>query len=283
MTWHQQEGMLLCHYCGYSIPLPKVCPSCGSRAIKHFGAGTEKVEEEVQRRFPAVKTARMDADTTRSKDAHEKLYRSFLNGESQVLIGTQMIAKGLDFPGVTLVGVVSADMTLNLPDYRSAERTFQLITQAAGRAGRAARDGRVIVQTYDPDHYAIRLSAAQDYRAFYLQESKYRKMALYPPFTRIMRIVYSAGTLQDAEQAARAGELALNQYLDDAQMRPNLIQMRALEAPIKLLRGEARWQIFIKLYYKGDAQALSQFMQGLADNAPDGVRAEFESNPNNLY
>src|SRR5699024_1409840 len=138
--------------------------------------------EEARRRFPEARVVRMDVDTTREKNAHEKILSRFRSGEANVLIGTQMIAKGLDFPNVTLVGVVAADMSLNLPDYRSVERTFQLITQMAGRAGRADKPGRVIVQTYEPEHYGIRLAAAQDFRAFYRRESAYRRSALYPPF-----------------------------------------------------------------------------------------------------
>ena len=166
-TYHQAENVLRCHYCGREIPPPKTCPQCGSRYIKYFGAGTQKVLEEVARLFPDARTVRVDVDTTREKDAHEKLLERFRSGDANVMIGTQMIAKGLDFPHVTLVGVVAADMTLNLPDYRSVERTFQLITQVAGRAGRAEDPGRVIVQTYEPDHYGIQLAARQDYRAFY--------------------------------------------------------------------------------------------------------------------
>ena len=159
------------------------------------------VVEEVARQFPDAKCLRMDLDTTRGKDAHRKILDSFREGEADVLVGTQMIAKGLDFPEVTLVGVVAADMSLNLPDYRSVERTFQLITQMAGRAGRAEHAGKVILQTYEPDHYGIKLAASQDFRAFYLRESAYRKSALYPPFTVIARIVFSSPD-EDAAKSA---------------------------------------------------------------------------------
>ena len=166
MTYHQWDDLLRCHYCGEVMQPPKTCPSCGSRYIKYFGAGTQKVEEEVRNLFPTVQVGRMDVDTTSTKDAHQKILETFRAGETRVLVGTQMIAKGLDFPNVTLVGVVAADLSLNLPDYRSTERTFQLLTQVAGRAGRAETPGRVAVQTYEPDHYAIQLAAKQDYRAF---------------------------------------------------------------------------------------------------------------------
>ena len=166
MTYHQAENALRCHYCGKTLPPPRKCPQCSSGYIKYFGAGTQKVQEEVRRLFPDARAVRMDVDTTREKDAHARILRRFALGEANVLVGTQMIAKGLDFPNVALVGVVAADLSLNLPDYRSVERTFQLVTQVAGRAGRAEVPGRVVVQTYDPDHYGIQLAAAQVYRAF---------------------------------------------------------------------------------------------------------------------
>ena len=217
------------------------------------------------------------------KNAHEKILNRFRSGEANLLIGTQMIAKGLDFPNVTLVGVVAADSTLNLPDYRSTERTFQLITQVAGRAGRAQKPGRVIVQTYDPDHYGVQLAAQQDYRAFYRKESAFRRSALYPPFTQIMRIVYSGKDLEKVQAAAKADEEGFKRFLEENNMRPDVVQMRALEAPITLLRGEHRWQLFLKMYFKGELNAACEEMQRMAGAAPDGVRAELEVNPTNMY
>ena len=283
MTYHQAENLLKCHYCGASMPPPKNCPQCGSGYIKYFGAGTQKVAEEARKLFPDARIVRMDVDTTREKNAHEKILGRFRSGEANVLIGTQMIAKGLDFPNVTLVGVIAADMTLNLPDYRSTERTFQLITQVAGRAGRADKPGRVIVQTYDPDHYGIRLAAAQDYRAFYHKESAFRRSALYPPFTQIVRIVYSGKLEGEVQKAAQADEAALNQWLDQKNMRADVVQLRCLQASISLLRGEHRWQLFLKIYFKGDLNAVCEKMQAMADAAPAGVRADLEVNPVNLF
>ncbi len=283
MTFHQAENALRCHYCGKILPPPKRCPQCGSGYIKYFGAGTQKVQEEVRRLFPDARVARMDVDTTRQKDAHARILERFRSGDANVLVGTQMIAKGLDFPGVALVGVVAADVSLNLPDFRSVERTFQLITQVAGRAGRADVPGRVVVQTYEPEHYGIRLAAAQDYRAFYTRESAYRRTAMYPPFTVIARVVYSAKDPAAAEAAARDALAKLGAYLDESGARAEVIQLAATEAPIKLLRGEARWQLIIKLYFKADIEAVATRMQALADEAPAGVRAELEINPNNLF
>ncbi len=282
MTYHQVENLLRCHYCGATRQPPQKCPQCGSGYIKFFGAGTQRVQEEMERLFPSVRTVRMDLDTTRQKDAHTRILERFRSGDAQALIGTQMIAKGLDFPNVTLVGVVAADTTLNLPDYRSTERTFQLITQVAGRAGRADRPGRVIVQTYDPDHYALQLAAKQDFRAFYNRETAFRRASLYPPFTVILRILFSAKSPETAQAAAEDAENRLNAFLDDGR-RQDVVQMRALEAPIRLLKGEARWQVFLKMSYKGDLDATEAFMQALADEPRDGVRAEMEVNPANMY
>ena len=282
MTWHQSEGVLKCHYCGKTLPPPKQCPNCGSAYIKYFGAGTQKVEEEVRRLFPDARVARMDIDITQAKDAHQRILDAIRAGDTNVLVGTQMIAKGLDFPNVTLVGVVAADMSLNLPDYRSVERTFQLITQVAGRAGRADNPGRVVVQTYDPDHYAIRLAAAQDYRAFYTRESQSRRTALYPPFTVLMRIVYASKDVDAAKAAAQADEARMGQWVEAQGFQAEVLQLRAVEAPIGMLRGEYRWQLFVKLYFKADTEAVAAHMQALAEAAPDGVRAELEVNPVNM-
>lgn len=283
MTYHQSENLLKCHYCGNTLPPPRACPQCGSAYIKYFGAGTQKVAEEVRKRFPEARIVRMDVDTTRGKDAHEKILSRFRSGEANVLVGTQMIAKGLDFPNVTLVGVVAADMTLNLPDYRSVERTFQLITQVAGRAGRGTQRGRVIVQTYDPSHYGIRLAANQDFRAFYRQESAFRKSALYPPYTQIVRIVYSGADEEKVSQAAQADEARLHAFMDQEGLRRDVVQLRSLQAPIALLRGAHRWQLFLKMYFKGDLSAVCARMQEMAAAAPEGVRAELEVNPVNLF
>ena len=282
MTYHQSEENLRCHYCGNTMPPPKKCPNCGSVYIKYFGAGTQKVEAEVARLFPKARVARMDIDTTQRKDAHQQILDAFRRGETNVLVGTQMIAKGLDFPNVTLVGVVAADMTLNLPDYRSVERTFQLITQVAGRAGRADLPGKVILQTYEPEHYGIRCAAAQDYRAFYTRESATRRLAMYPPFSVIMRVVFSSRSADAARDAAGAAEKALDAWVTEHGLRADVLQLRAAEAPIGLLRGEFRWHLYTKLFYRADAGAFAERLRGLAENAPEGVRGELEVNPVNM-
>lgn len=179
---------LVCHYCGYEQKKPAVCPECQSRYIAGFGIGTQKVEEQVKALFPEARVLRMDMDTTRNKDSHEKILSQFANGEADILVGTQMIVKGHDFSNVTLVGVIAADLTLFDNDYKSAERTFDLLTQAAGRAGRGRLKGDVVIQTYAPEHYAIKAAAKQDYQAFYEEEKAYRSLLAYPPFCHMLAV-----------------------------------------------------------------------------------------------
>ena len=181
-----------CHYCGYERPKLTVCPECGSRYIGEFRAGTQQIEDIVKAQFPGTKVLRMDMDTTRQKDAHERILSAFANEEADVLVGTQMIVKGHDFPNVTLVGVLAADMSLYTSDYRSGERTFQLLTQAAGRAGRGERPGTAVIQTYAPEHYAIQTAAAQDYDAFYEEEIRYRELMGYPPAEHLLAVLASS-------------------------------------------------------------------------------------------
>ena len=188
-----RDGKMRCHYCGYEQPKITACPECGSHYIGEFRAGTQQIEEIVHEIFPRARVLRMDMDTTRRKDSHEKILSAFANEEADVLVGTQMIVKGHDFPNVTLVGVLAADMSLYTGDYRSGERTFQLLTQAAGRAGRGERPGQAVIQTYDPSHYAIETAAAQDYEAFYEEEIRYRELMGYPPAEQLLAVLISGG------------------------------------------------------------------------------------------
>lgn len=191
LTLHR-DGRLVCHYCGYTIPMMKKCPSCGSPYIANFGVGTQKLETMTKKMFPAARIMRMDADTTSKKGSHEEILEAFSRGEADILIGTQMIVKGHDFANVTLVGIMAADLSLHTPDYRCAERTFQLLTQAAGRAGRGRLAGNVVIQTYSPDHYSIQAAVDQDYEAFYAKEMMYRKMMNYPPACRMSAILFAS-------------------------------------------------------------------------------------------
>lgn len=198
------NGMLKCHYCGYETRAVSTCPSCGSPYIGGFKAGTQKIEEIVAKQFPMAKILRMDYDTTRSKDSYEQILSAFANEEADILIGTQMIVKGHDFPGVTLVGILAADLSLGVSDYRAAERTFQLLTQAAGRAGRGRLPGEVIIQTYQPDHFAIQTAKNQDYEAFYAQEIAYRKLMCYPPVWNLLLLAITSPKEEEAISASIA-------------------------------------------------------------------------------
>lgn len=196
-------GRLVCHYCGYSQAKPEACPECGSRYISGFKAGTQQIEERLHSQFPQARTLRMDADTTRTKDSYERILSAFSNKEADVLIGTQMIVKGHDFPGVTLVGILAADLSLNVGDYRSGERTFQLLTQAVGRAGRGVLPGEAVIQTYQPEHYAVTRAARQDYEGFYGEEILYREMMCYPPAAHMLAVQFFS---REAQGGCRLAE-----------------------------------------------------------------------------
>ena len=197
-------GKLKCHYCGYEMPQVTRCPSCGSKYIGGFRAGTQKIEEVVKQRFPGARVLRMDQDSTRAKDSYEKILSAFANEEADILIGTQMIVKGHDFPKVTLVGILAADLSLHASDYRAAERTFQLLTQAAGRAGRGERAGEVVIQSYQPDHYAVQTAKVQDYGQFYEQELAYRELMCYPPVWNLLLILISSPQEAQAQVCSRS-------------------------------------------------------------------------------
>ena len=198
-----KNGKMVCHYCGYEEPQVNLCPSCGSPYIGGFKAGTQQIEELVKRQFPSARVLRMDMDTTKAKDGHEKILETFANEEADILIGTQMIVKGHDFPNVTLVGILAADMSLYSNDYRAGERTFQLLTQAAGRAGRGSSKGEVIIQTYSPQHYSIQMAAAQDYEGFYKEEMDYRELMGYPPVEQLLAVLMTGPDEGMLETAAR--------------------------------------------------------------------------------
>ena len=202
LTYHKFDNKLKCHYCGFEKAVPKNCENCGSPKVKYFGTGTQKLEEEVHKLFPDATTIRMDNDTVTKKNSHEDILNRFKNEKIDLLIGTQMIVKGHHFPEVTLVGSVAADGILNMEDFRAPERTFQTLVQVAGRAGRT-EPGRVIIQTYNPDHYAIIHSQMQDYDAFYKTEIPLRKMLKYPPFCDIILIRFQGQDIQELQKAAR--------------------------------------------------------------------------------
>lgn len=244
LTHHPDQQTLLCHHCGYTRGAASKCPNCGGSRVRYFGAGTQSIEKEVAGLFPGVTSLRWDRDTTRAKGAHEIILAHFAAHRADVLIGTQMIAKGLDVPLVTLVGVVSADTGLNLPDFRAAERTFQILTQVAGRAGRGLLGGQAILQTYQPDHYAIRTAAAHDHRAFYEEELKRRRELGYPPFTRLVRLTTHDISANRAQSRAQA---LADQLLEQAAggLRP-ADMIGPVPCFFNRIAGEYRWQIVLR-------------------------------------
>ena len=202
MTFHKNIHRLRCHYCGETKNIPTECPECGSIYIKKFGVGTEQVEDEAKKYFPNANIVRMDRDTMNEKDSYSKIYEKMKKREIDILVGTQMLAKGFDFDKLTFVGIIAADTSLNLPDYKSQERTFQLLTQVAGRAGRSVTQGKVILQTYSPENYSIVYAQKNDYEEFYQKEIEQRKFYFYPPFSRIMKLQISSTFEKKAEMAA---------------------------------------------------------------------------------
>lgn len=281
MTYHSVDDTLRCHYCGAVQPMPDRCPACGSAYIKPMGIGTQKVEEELHRLFPGVGVIRMDVDTTAGKNAHFDLIDRFRAGQAQVLLGTQMIAKGLDFPQVTLVGAVMADMTLNFPDYRAPERTFQLLVQVAGRAGRGEMPGEVVIQTYKPDHYAIVGAAKQDYRAFFASEFERRKADLYPPFTLLARFLCDSPVQADAMKTAEALRQRVIEEFADTPLWRRVLFVRSDEAPIGRIQNRYRAQVLMKLLNHPDTDALlSRLQEMTAEEYP--ARVQLEINPASL-
>lgn len=243
LTYHL-DGRLRCHYCNYTTAMPNLCPKCSSKNIRHFGVGTQKVEEETRRLFPEARVLRMDSDTTSRRGSHEKLIGSFKDGESDILIGTKMIAKGLDMPQVTLVGVINADTTLYMPDFRAAERTFQLLTQVAGRAGRGELAGEVLIQTYTPEHYSIIAAAAHDYEGFYRSELPVRRALGYPPFSHLARLLI---TYTDEETLIKNVFLA-KEVLEKivAGVNTPIDILGPAPAPLSRIKGQYRWQLVLK-------------------------------------
>ncbi|NLJ79750.1 MAG: primosomal protein N' [Firmicutes bacterium] len=240
LTYHRADDRLHCHYCPHKEPLPNLCPQCASKYLRQFGVGTEQVVEALGRELPQLKVLRLDADTTRRKGAHNRILKQFSQGQAQVLVGTQMVAKGLDFPNVTLVGVLSADLALNFPDLRSSERTFQLLTQVAGRSGRGRHPGKVIIQSYEPRHFSILCAQKHDYLGFYRQEITFRRGLGYPPFRRLTRILCSGPEKEAAAKAKKIQHYLLdNGFAEEDILGPH-------PAPLSRLQGRFRWHLVLK-------------------------------------
>lgn len=280
MTYHR-NGLLVCHYCGKTKSTPKKCPKCDSKYVKFFGAGTQRVEEEVKKYFKEAKVLRMDVDTTRSKDSYENIYNTFKDGKADILIGTQMISKGLDFKNVTLVGILAADMSINIPDYRASERTFQIITQVAGRAGRGEKQGNVIIQTYTPDHYSLKYAINYDYEGFYEREFTVRALMKYPPFGKILLI-----------NAISKKEDLLKQFMHKISNGIKLLVEKEKDidvlGPIPCLIAKVkenyRWQIVIKGEFESEfAKKIKELLYDKSNNVYNDIRISMDINPNNLF
>ena len=276
-------GKLVCHYCGYEMQEPKKCPSCGSPYILGFKAGTQQIEDQIRKIFPGAGVLRMDADTTRRKGSYEEILSSFAEGEADILLGTQMIVKGHDFPKVTLMGVLAADLSLNDSDYHCGERTFQLLTQAAGRAGRGVRKGEVVIQTYQPDHYSITLAATQDYEAFYEEEMGYRELMGYPPAEHLLAILFTSKEEGQALAAAEETGRILRSYQEESGRSDGSV-IGPSKAAVSKINDIYRFVIYCKekdyqklLIYKELTENYRKILPG------NGAFVQFDFDPVNTY
>ena len=281
LTYHRSARRIICHHCRYDVPAPERCPRCGSADLSYRGLGTEQVERVTVETFPSARIARMDVDTTSGKWAHHRILDRVAKGDVDILLGTQMIAKGLDFPRVTLVGVVNADVGIHLPDFRASERTFQLLSQVAGRAGRGKLGGEVLIQTSLPDHYAIQAAVAHDFRAFAERESSARETPRYPPHLRMVNVILSSPDQRATAKSAEAGAAWLRRWLRG----PNAEEPRAVElvgpapAPIERLHGRWRWHFFLR---GSSPSAIGRAVRALIDGfkVPGGdVRLAVDRDP----
>ena len=279
LTHHASEAVLKCHHCDFTVKIASRCPSCKGSRVRSYGAGTERVEEEVKKLFPTARIARMDSDTTPRPGDSGRILRDLDRGEIDILIGTQMITKGHDFPAITLVGVVAADASLNIPDFRAAERTFQILTQVSGRGGRGDQPGRVVIQTFTPGHYSIRRAQEHDYAGFFADELPLRRQLTYPPFSRLIGLQFSSlkkeeGKRAVAEFGARARELALTMTGGKTEV------IGPAESPLARIRGRYRWQLLLK---GKESRSLHLLSQKLLEGAGhDGLEIQIDVDPVNF-
>ena len=282
LTYHRTNHILKCHYCDYKINYPRVCPSCkDEKYIKHFGTGTQRIEMEIKKAFPAATILRMDLDTTSRKNAHEKILNTFQEGKADILLGTQMITKGLDFPNVTLVGVIAADMSLHVDDFRSSEKTFQLLTQVAGRAGRGEIEGRVIIQTYTPEHYSIIAAKKHDYHSFYNQEISIRKNLNYSPYSNIFYVLISGPDENKLIQYSHK----LLQYAHYYNTDKKLEILGPTPAPLSKIQNKYRWRLMVK---HTDKEYLRKYMQKciavfIENELDQSIQISADINPLSMY
>ena len=278
MTYHSHENKLKCHYCGYEEKIVTVCPECGSKKIRYFGTGTQKLEQEIKKQFPNATTIRMDIDTVTKKNSHEEILKKFKEENVDILIGTQMVVKGHHFPNVTLVGVIAADSSLNIDDYRANERTFQILTQVAGRAGREELEGNVIIQTYNPDNYSIQAARSQNYLKFYETEIELRKQLKYPPFCDIIVIRFDSINEKQIKEEALELYLKIKEKIDN-----KFLVLKPMPAPIDKIQNKYRWRIIIKGNIDEKTNMLlNDLLKEIYDKNIKDLRIGIEVNPNNM-
>ena len=281
LTYHSNTNKLKCHYCGYEEKLVTKCPSCGSEQIRYFGTGTQKLEYEIKKLFSTASTIRMDIDTVSKKNSHEEILDKFKNENIDILIGTQMVVKGHHFPNVTLVGVVAADGSLNIDDFRANERTFQILTQVAGRAGRGNDKGRVIIQTYNPDNFSIECAKKQDYDLFYNAEISMRKQLKYPPFCDIILIGFTSTNEAEVKDVANS----IHEYLKNRVLTENLgiILYKAVPSPIDKIKNKYRWRILIKCKFGEEIiDLINSVMDKYQNLKVKNTKITIDLNPNNM-
>lgn len=280
MTYHK-NGLLICHYCGKTKREPRECPKCHSKYVKFFGAGTQRVEEEVKKYFNNVRVLRMDVDTTRDKHSYERIYNTFKNGEADILIGTQMVSKGLDFKNVTLVGILAADMSINIPDYRAAERTFQIITQVAGRAGRGDKQGEVLIQTYTPQHYSLQYAVNYDYEGFYEKEFTVRAMMKYPPFGKLLLINGTSKKEELLKNFMHKITMVIKPLVESCL---DIEILGPIPCMISKVKENYRWQIVIKGEFDSYfSKNIKEILYDENKNVYNDIRISMDINPNNLF
>ena len=288
LTYHKYEKKLKCHYCGYEQELVTKCPECNSDKIRYFGTGTQKLEQEIQKQFPNASTIRMDVDTVTKKNSHENILNKFKNENINILIGTQMVVKGHHFPNVTLVGVIAADSSLNIDDYRANERTFQILTQVAGRAGREKLPGKVIIQTYNPDNFSIQCAKQQNYNKFYNTEILLREQLKYPPFCDIIVIGFSGISEAELQDIGKRTYIYLNQEIkelfDNGKLDKNNIKIfKPMPAPIDKIQNRFRYRIIIKAKMTEEInEILNKYLKKVYQKDTKSVRISIDVNPNNM-
>ena len=279
MTYHKTENKLKCHYCGYEENVVTVCPECHSTKIRYFGTGTQKLEQEINKLFPEASTIRMDIDTVTKKNSHEEILNKFKNENIDILIGTQMVVKGHHFPNVTLVGVIAADSSLNIDDYRANERTFQILTQVAGRAGREQLDGKVIIQTYNPDNFSIICAQKQDYKMFYNTEIALREQLKYPPFCDIILIGFNSLNEKEIIEASTR----VYNYLKARLGKQEFYVLKPMPSPIDKIQNRFRWRIIIKGNMTESANSvINTCLKKFYDSNYKNTRISVDVNPNNM-